>query len=83
MEHISSLGGPDTRQNRLLLMGGHRGFLALMLEDRVRPGANTLAQLLALAPNTNEVEQEVLGMLEELGIQPTTSLYNQVGIKWF
>ena len=80
VEHISSLGGPDTRENRLLLMGGHRGLLALMVEDRVRPGADTLAQLLALAPNTNQVEQEVLGMLEELGIQPTTSLYNQVDI---
>ena len=75
--HIVALAPCDNPANRLLLMGGHGGFLDLMAKDRVKPESKTFAQLLAMVGDTR-MEVEILEAMEKAGVQPTTSLYNQL-----
>jgi len=78
VENIVSLAPQDTAPNRLVLMGGHLGLVDQMAKDRVKPDLKTVSQLLRLAPNNLEVETEVLGLLDRLGLQPDVALFNQL-----
>ena len=78
VSNVVSLAPEDTAENRLALMGGTEGFLQIMAKDRVTPDIKTLSFLLAAAPNTREVEAEVLSLITTLSITPTVSFFNQM-----
>ena len=68
----------DTRQNRLMLMGGLGGFLEMMMKDRVKPDIKTFDQLLRVIPNTSQSEAELLEAMERAGVKPDVSFCNQL-----
>merc|ERR1711874_260699 len=68
----------DTRQNRLMLMGGQAGFLEMMWKDRVKPDIKTFDQLLRVIPNTSQSEEELLQAMERAGVRPDVSFCNQL-----
>ena len=68
----------DTRQNRLMLMGGLAGFLEMMWKDRVKPDIKTFDQLLRVIPNTSQTEEELLEAMEKAGAKPDVSFCNQL-----
>ena len=68
----------DTRQNRLMLMGGLGGFLEMMMKDRVKPDIKTFDQLLRVIPNTSQSEAELLEAMDWAGVKPDVSFCNQL-----
>ena len=68
----------DSRQNRLMLMGGLGGFLEMMWKDRVKPDIKTFDQLLRVIPNNSQSEKELLQAMEKAGVRPDVSFCNQL-----
>ena len=76
--NMVGLAPADTRQNRLMLMGGTVGFLEMMWKDRVKPDIKTFDQLLRVIPNTSQSEEELLQAMERAGVRPDVSFCNQL-----
>merc|ERR1719312_389569 len=77
-ENIINMSGEDTRESRLMVMGGLSGLVELMRKDKVAPDIKTFDQLLRLIPNTRENEIELLKIMEEFNVKPDISFYNQL-----
>ncbi|XP_066156987.1 pentatricopeptide repeat-containing protein 1, mitochondrial [Euwallacea fornicatus] len=63
-------------EDRLILVGGFRGFLQTMMEYKCTPDIKTLTLLMESAPNTLMAEKEVLGAMRKLNIKPDIDFYN-------
>lgn len=78
LENVVGITMLDNQENRLLLMGGAKGFIQQMLWEIVTPDIRTISQLLRLAPNTLQVENEILDMIPQLQIKTDIGFYNQL-----
>ena len=77
-KNIINMSGEDSKESRLMVMGGVSGLLELMKKDKVAPDIKTFDQLLRLIPNTAENELELLDMMEVFNVKPDVSFFNQV-----
>ncbi|XP_050301403.1 pentatricopeptide repeat-containing protein 1, mitochondrial [Anthonomus grandis grandis] len=72
---ISEINKPE---DRLLLIGGCKGFLATMEEYQCIPDIKTFTQLLDCIPSTQAAEKELISAIRRLKVNPDVDFYNML-----
>lgn len=62
--------------NRLMLLGGVKGFVDMMLDFKVTPDIKTVTLLTEIIDFKQEMESEVLDLLDRFKIKADTDLFN-------
>lgn len=73
---LLSLSEVKEPHERLLLVGGMKGFLESMDKNQCVPDIKTFTQLLECIPGSLTAEQELLAALKKLNVVPDISFYN-------
>lgn len=72
---ISEVKAPE---DRLILLGGCKGFLETMTQYKCTPDIKTFTLLLDCIPNSLAAEKEVLMGLRKLNVKPDLDFYNML-----
>lgn len=75
---LISLSEVKRPEDRLLLVGGFKGFLEDMAEHNCKPDIKTFTQLLDCIPGSLAAEQELLSLLPKYGLKPDLDFYNML-----
>lgn len=68
----------ESREKRLMAVGGVMGLLSDMKENNVTPTAATLTTLLSSIPSNNKTEEELVREATKLGVKFDTDFFNMV-----
>lgn len=75
---IISLSEVKKPEDRLLLIGGCRGFVENMEQHEIKPDIKTITQLLECIPSTTATEKELFALLAKYKIKPDIDFYNML-----
>lgn len=76
--NIISLSEVTKPEDRLLLVGGLRGFLSNMEENHCTPDIKSFTQLLDCLPGSLAAEKELLREMKKCGVKPDVSFFNML-----
>ncbi|XP_030753375.1 pentatricopeptide repeat-containing protein 1, mitochondrial [Sitophilus oryzae] len=76
--NILSLSEVKASEDRLLLLGGCKGFLQTMTSFKCTPDIKTFTQLLDSIPSTNAAEKELVQCMRKLSVKPDIDFYNML-----
>ncbi|EFA00524.1 pentatricopeptide repeat-containing protein 1, mitochondrial [Tribolium castaneum] len=76
--NIISLSEITKPEDRLLLVGGLRGFLGNMTESGCTPDIKSFTQLLDCLPGSEAAEKELLREMKRLGVKPDIDFFNML-----
>lgn len=76
--NIVSLSEITKPEDRLLLVGGLKGFLGNMAENNCAPDIKTFTLLLDSIPNTVAAENDLLKDLKKSNVKPDVDFYNML-----
>lgn len=79
--NLISLSEVKNPEDRLLLVGGFKGFLDNMYQHKCKPDIKTFTQLLASIPGSLAAEQELLAALKKHNVKPDIDFYNMLMYK--
>ncbi|RUS74592.1 hypothetical protein EGW08_017652, partial [Elysia chlorotica] len=63
---------------RLELLGGARKLILHMAQCGANPDVRTFSQLVPCLPDTKEADNELLQLMEEMGVTPDVDLFNDI-----
>lgn len=73
---VMAISEVKTPEDRLILLGGCKGFLETMTQYKCTPDIKTFTLLLDCIPNSLPAEKEVLVWLRKLNVKPDLDFYN-------